>query len=197
MTSFNRTGKQLRLSFAGATRGMLMRYAVILLVVMATVFASGQKAQEDQKKEGVVYFSVVADSFSAMGKWASTSSDPKDQIVVPQEVEIDCFKGGSCIEGTAEYYMGHPHISLRYFEIVRWDKDGILASSSAICLKNTVLINIADQTVSRTDSLKSLEEKKKEACAFFGVKQSQSFVFVLKGTDRWNKEHWPGLLPDK
>lgn len=175
-----------------------MRYAVILLLVLATLFASGQKPQKEEKKEGVVYFSVVADSFSATGKWASTSSDPKDQIVVPQEVEIDCFKGGSCIEATAEYYMGHPHVSLRYFDIKRWDKDGILAaSSSAICLTNTVLINFADQTVSRTDSLKNLEDKKKEACAFFGVNQSQSFVFVLKGTDRWNKEHWTGLLPDK
>ena len=174
-----------------------MRYAVILLLVLATLFASGQKAQKEQKKEGVVYFLVATDSFSATGKWASTSSDPKDQIVVPQEVEIDCFKGGSCIEATAEYYVGHPHISLRYFNIMRWDKDGILAASSdAICLTNTVLINFADQAVSRTDSLKNLEDKKKEACAFFGAKQSQSSVFVLKGSERWEKEHWKGFLPN-
>jgi hypothetical protein len=34
-----------------------------------------------------------------------------------------------CIEGDAEYYMGHPHITMIYIDIVKWDENGILATA--------------------------------------------------------------------
>ncbi len=143
---------------------------------------------------------IAADSFSATGKWVSKPSNPKNEPF-PQEVEIDCFKGKHgdvCVEATAEYYMGHPHISVSYLDILKWDKDGIVAiDSSGVCMTNTVLINFADQSISDTVSLKKLTDETKSACAFFGAGQSESLVFVLKGSDQWNEEHWKGLLPDK
>jgi hypothetical protein len=172
---------------------MLIRRIAIVLALCTT--AAAQKATKNQ---AVIYFEVAADSFSATGKWVSTSSDPKDQIAYPQEVEIDCFKGASsCVEAVAEYYMGNPHITVQYHDIIRWDKNGIVATSaSGACMTNTVMVNFADQTISASDSLKSLDEKTKQACSFLGAGRSQSFVFVLKGSDRWNKEHWKPI-PEK
>jgi hypothetical protein len=177
---------------------------VMLGGLFSTLFALGQtkqnaQVQKTQKEHNVIYFFVAPDSsFSATGKWVSTSSDPGDQIVYPQEVEIDCFKEGWCIEATAEYYMGNPHITVAYLDIIRRDKNGIVAeTSSGICMTDTILISFADQTISATYLPKKLDDPTKEACAFFGAKQSQSFVFVLKGSDRWNKEHWKGILPNK
>lgn len=146
-----------------------------------------------------VYFLVAPDSFSAVGKWASTSSDPKDEIAIPQEVELDCFKNTFiCVEATAEYYMGNPHITVQYPEIVRWDKDGLLIKdSSGICMSHTILINFADKTVSSTYLAKSLDKKQAEACAFLGAKKATSYTLVVRGTERWNKEHWKDILPDK
>jgi hypothetical protein len=171
-----------------------MRIPKVLIVLALCITAAAQKAT---KSQGVIYFEVAANSFSATGKWVSGSSDPKDQIAYPQEVEIDCFRGNSsCVEAVAEYYMGNPHITVKYLDIIRWDKNGIVASSAnAACMTNTIMINFGDQTISAADSLKRLDEKAKDACSFLGVGQSQSYVFVLKGTDRWNKEHWKSLSP--
>lgn len=156
-------------------------------------------AVSGQGTERPVFFLVASDSFSATGKWVSLSTELKDQPPIPQEVEIDCSKNTrTCIEAMAEYYMGSPHISIQYLDVIKWDKNGIVAgSSSGICMTNTILINFADRTISATDSPKNLDEKTKSACAFFGAKQSQSSAFVLKGTDRWEKEHWKSILPDK
>lgn len=87
-------------------------------------------AEAEQKR--VVYFNFDAQSFSATGKWVSPSPDPKDQPAHPQEVQLDCFRQSQeCIEATAEYYMGHPHVSLDYLNVVKWDTNGIIATSSS------------------------------------------------------------------
>lgn len=155
------------------------------IILIALTFAA-----PDQNRASIVFFGFTSDSFFATGRWASTSPDPKDQPPYPEEVEIDCSATNhECIEATAEYYMGDPHISTDYYGIVKWDKNGILASSSdAACMTQTLLINFADRTVLATDSPKKLDDKTKSACEFFGAKGTQSWIFVLKGSDRWNKE---------
>jgi hypothetical protein len=157
---------------------------ITLLVLLSCAVAVCQSANEN------VYFFVQPDSFSATGKWAATSSNPKDQISMPQEVEIDCSKSTrTCVEATAEYYSGHAHISLGYPSVAKWDRDGIIATDShGICMSRTILINFSDQTITVTHSLKKLDEKRKEACAFFGAEKTESYAFVVKGTARWKRE---------
>src|SRR5450755_2907900 len=90
----------------------------------------------------VIYFNNSSDSFFATGKWASTSSEPKDQIAFDQEVQIDCFRQWKqCVEATAEVYMGHPHITTAYLDVIQWDRNGLIAvSDSGVCMTNKIIV---------------------------------------------------------
>jgi hypothetical protein len=139
-----------------------MKCTHLLCVALVTFFFSG--AAVSQKPKPNVYFFVQPDSFMAIGKWAATSSDPKDRISMPQEVEIDCFKSTqTCVEATAEYYSGHAHVNVAYTSVVKWDSNGIIISdSNGICMSRTILVNFSDQTIMVTHSLKELPEKQRE-----------------------------------
>ena len=161
-----------------------MRIALFLALVAA--FAGGT-AQDGP----VVYFSHSKDFFTTTGKWASDSANPGDKPALPHEVQIDCFRGQrQCIESTADLYMGHPHISVEYFDILSWDQNGIVTTaSSGICATTKLLINFADKSITSINSPKKLDEKTRGACEFFGMKGSLTWVFVAKGTARWKREH--------
>lgn len=149
----------------------------------ATLFVTSLSAQKAQRP---IYFNFDAANFSATGKWIP--ADPNDKPPFPAETQIDCTKAGlTCTEATAEYYYGHPHVTLLYFKIIKWDANGIVASSSeGICATNTILISFAEKTVSETDSMKQLDDKTKAACNFFGIQKAVSSDFILKGSVRWD-----------
>jgi len=136
-----------------------------------------------------IFFSCEKNGFSAMGSWIPT--DTKTSSSVRSETEIDCFKNSlSCVEATAEFYSGHPHVTLNYLQVIKWDDDGIIASdSSGICMTVAVQISFAEERISSTHSAKQLNDKKKEACKFFGAEKTEEEIFVLKGSERWTKEH--------
>jgi hypothetical protein len=176
-----RSIKPSRLKFASRRMASAMKALVALMLFLV-----------QSPNKHVLFFSFDRDSFSATGKWASTSSNPKDQIAHPQEVQIDCFRANrQCIEATAEYYMGNPHISISYLTIVQWDKDGIIAVSSAgVCLTNKLIFNFADKSITALDVPKQLTEDLKKSCAFFGAGEAPPpFTFVVRGSPRWEKEH--------
>jgi hypothetical protein len=59
----------------------------------------------------------------------------------------------------------------------------------------TLQISFAEKRISSTHSMKQLDDKTKGACNFFGADKTQEDIFVLKGSERWNKEH--SFLPEK
>jgi hypothetical protein len=102
----------------------------------------------------------------------------------------------SCVEGTAEIYFGHPHVTLNFYQVIKWDENGIIArDSSGTCMTATMLITYAEKRISSTHSMKKLDDETKRACNYFGADKTQEDIFVLKGSARWNKEH--SLLPQK
>jgi hypothetical protein len=153
--------------------------AIILLASSPAVFA----------QDAVIFFSSDQNSFSATGNWAP--SDPRNKPAFPSETQIDCFRDGMlCVEATAEYSKGHPHVALNYFAVSKWDKDGIIATnSSPICMAVTLQISFTDKRVSVTHSAKELDEENKGACKLFSGSTAQEDVFVLRGSARWNREH--------
>jgi hypothetical protein len=174
--------------------GELGMRRLALAIMLSSIMATAQSAKPDKDKD-FIWFIVSADSFTAVGKWTSPN-DATDKPF-PAEVQIDCFDS-SCIVATAEYYMGHPHVSIQYLQVLKWDKNGIVAvDSSPTCMTNTILINFADRSISLSASLKKMDSKLKSACAFFGAKNSQSFSFVLKNSDQWNKDWRKELFPDE
>ena len=115
----------------------MAKWAVILSAIL--LFVSLILAAEPQRAS-TTWFNYVKDSFSATGNWIP--ADPKDRPAFPSETEIDCSRNSmSCVEGTAEFYMGHPHVTLNYLQVIKWDKDGILArDSSGTCMTVTMQI---------------------------------------------------------
>lgn len=164
---------------------------------VATVFFLLTCAQSalPQSAAPPIYFSHDKNNFTATGDW--TPADTKTSSSFPSETEIDCFKSSlSCVEATAEFYSGHPHVTLNYLQVIRWDDDGMVVSdSSGICMTVTVQISFAEKRISSTHSAKQLNDKTKEACKYFGAEKTEEDIFVLKGSERWNKEH--SLIPEK
>ncbi len=151
-----------------------------VLLLSASVYA--------QKVPLSLHFAADSKSFYAVGRWIP--SDPKEKAAFPSETEIDCdHQSRTCVEATAEYYYGHPHVSLVYFEVVKWDENGIVASSSSgICMTETMLISFSDKSISNTHSIKKMENDKREACKSFGASGTASELFVVKNSERWNSD---------
>lgn len=124
-----------------------------------------------------IFFSYDQNSFSATGSWIP--ADTTTSSSVRSETEIDCFKNSlSCVEATAEFYSGHPHVTLNYLQVIKWDNDGIIASDpSGICMTVAVQISFAEERISSTHSMKQLNDKKKQACNFFWGRKDRRGYF--------------------
>ena len=164
---------------------------VATVVLLLFTCAPSTRAQSARP----IFFAYDKNGFSATGSWIP--ADTKTSSSVRSETEIDCFKNSlSCVEATAEFYSGHPHVTLNYLQVIKWDNDGIIASdSSGICMTVAVQISFAEKRISSTHSAKQLNDKTKEACKYFGAEKTEEEIFVLRGSERWMKEH--DLIPEK
>lgn len=179
---FQRSNGPLRTEFVFDMHGVSIRamwksFAGLLLTI--SLAAGAQTAKPN------LYFAFDKNSFSSTGRWIP--SDTKDKAANPAETEIDCDRlSRTCIEASAEYYGGHPHVSIDYFEITKWDADGIVArSSSGICMTRTLLISFADKSLSDTHAAKVMDKDKADACASFGASGTEIDVFVVKNSPKW------------
>lgn len=138
--------------------------------------------------KGNLYFFSDASGFSAEGTW--TPVDPKSHAAYQAETEIDCNRvARSCMEATAEYFSGHPHISVTYFQIIKWDVNGIVASNAdAVCASRTLTIGFAAKHLTDTREAKVLPKDKQEACKTIGVPASESWTMALKNSQAWADE---------
>jgi hypothetical protein len=140
-----------------------------------------------QTNHPVVFFSHDAESFSATGKWVDDPATSEESI--PQEAQLDCTRQTrSCVQAIAEIYYGHPHVLLFYYNITRWNKDGITLFQDGQCMTNTIIITFADKSAIEVNAPKTLPKKQADACNFFGAHQSSRSIFVPKGSARWEKE---------
>lgn len=129
-----------------------------------------------------VHFSVDRASFYADGRESEKSP-------FPSETQINCDRQTeTCIAATAEYYFGHPHVSIEYFQILKWDTDGIIATSDAICIQRTMIVSFPNKAISISGMLKSLPKEKTEACETLGASKPYTDAFVIKNSPEWNKD---------
>ena len=154
----------------------LIKYAGMALVLVFGIRASAFSQAPH------VHFSVDQTSFYADGRESEKS-------LFPSETQINCDRQGkTCIAATAEYYYGHPHVSIEYFQLLKWDADGIIATSDALCMQRTLLISFPNKAISISGMLKSLPKEKTEACETWGASKPYTDVFVLKNSPEWNKD---------
>jgi hypothetical protein len=154
-----------------------MRNALAVTVLLSvSVFA--------QTKKPPLYFSGDLTAFYSVGKWEMANNE---KMAFPTETEIDCDPGGKfCVESTADYSFGKPHVNVEFFLVVKWDRNGIVATSSnSICMVRTLVISFPDKSITGTRSLQKMTDEKREACKTFGAEGTDSEVFVVKNSERW------------
>jgi len=138
-------------------------------------------AYSQEHKSPPVHFSFDRESFYADGRESEKS-------VLQTETQINCTRQGrSCIAATAEYYAGHPHVSVEYFQTLKWDADGIIATSQAVCMQRTMIVSFSNQSISISGTLKSLPKETTDACKAVGANEPYTDEFILKNSSKWNK----------
>ena len=135
-----------------------------------------------------LYFFVDQSSFSAEGTWVPV--DSKNHAAYQAETELDCEKRtGECIEATGDYFSGHPHIAVAYFQVIKWDSNGIVATNAdGICAGRTISIGFAAKHISDTREAKVLPAEKQKACQTLGIPLNESWTFLLKNSKSWAEE---------
>jgi hypothetical protein len=128
--------------------------AVFAVVLLSAILVQAQ----DQTPEIFSVNQVVAGAkkidtlyVHAVGKW----SDADDHLAV-FSTEINCYERfGFCDEADATYFAGQAGATLNGFDILRWDKQELIAvDSSPICVVNTLRFDFAAKKVTITASLK-------------------------------------------
>ena len=148
----------------------------VLILMSMSAFA--------QTKKPPLYFSGDLTAFYSVGKWEMANNE---KMAFPTETEIDCDPNGKfCVEATADYSFGKPHVNVEFFQVVKWDRNGIIATSSnSICMVRTLVVSFPEKSITGTRSLQKMTDDKKEACKFFGAEGTSSEVFVVKNSERW------------
>jgi hypothetical protein len=151
--------------------------------VVAVIFVSGTAVScIGQRSTPPVHFSFDSGSLYADGRESEKSQ-------FPSETQVNCDRQSKmCIGATAEYYSGHPHVSIEYFQIVKWDADGIIATSDAICMQRTMIVSFPNKAISIAGTLKSLSKEKTKTCETVGASRPYTDFFILKDSPEWNKD---------
>ncbi len=159
-----------------------MTARLLSMLLLALPLLSAQTATRN------LHFYVEAASFSAEGTWIPV--DPKSHAAYQAETEVDCEKRtATCTEATADYFDGHPHISVDSFQIIKWDRNGIVASSAeGVCATRKLTIAFAAMHMSDTREAKVLPSAKQEACHSLGVPSSEGWTMALKNSKEWEAE---------
>lgn len=159
-----------------------MKIEQVLLLLLITIYMNAQVNKPN------LYFFVDSNSVSLTGRWIP--ADTNEKAAFPSETEIDCDRNSAtCVEATAEYYSGHPHVSLTFFKILRWNSKQIIASTSdSICMMQTITVSFPDKSATQTHSIKKLPIDEKQACEDFGASGTQIDLFIIKNSLRWNSD---------
>ena len=149
-----------------------MKRLLFLVISLATASVYAQK----QTPVSLSVSSVVAGAqktetlfVHAVGKW----SDADDHMAL-YSTEIHCYERfGFCEEADATFYDGEAGATLNSFDILRWDKQELIAvDSSPICVVNTLRVDFAAKKVTITNALKG--ETKDPYCK--NIKATTAFL---------------------
>ena len=128
---------------ARALSHRVTRIAVVLLCWVPSVVA----------QESAPFFFSKSGWVSASGKWKESSGKANP----PKEaVEIHCrLDAKECLEATAQVNYGEPNLSLQYYRVIEWNKNGIVAEDdSSICMTNRLLVSFQERSVIAIDTPK-------------------------------------------
>jgi hypothetical protein len=104
------------------------------------------------------------------GKWKGTTGRQGDEVAYKHAVQIDCFKAqDTCMVATANIVGSEPDITVEYYDVIRWDENGVVAENKEpICVTNQLNISFQDQSVMAIDSPKLNAKGFKDSCKVVG-----------------------------
>lgn len=157
-------------SWGDHTKTMKRVIAAIVTVLALMSYAKGQTGT----------FVVFGNTLSARGKWKATTGKPGDEPAFKHVVSIECWKDrGQCLECTANVVGGEPDLELEYYEILRWDANGILAQNdSPDCMTNQLVVNFREESVMAIDSPKTTAKGLRDICKSSALAHTQTYKLI-------------------
>ena len=146
---------------------------VLVAFVMALAFVVCANAQDS-------LFVVFGKTLSARGKWKATTGKPGDEVAFKHVVSIECWKDrGQCLESVASVVEGEPSLDLDYYQILRWDENGLLAQNdSPDCMTNQLIINFREQSVTAIDAPKANAKGILNICKSAVLSRTQTYKLI-------------------
>ena len=144
------------------------------LILASLALAAGLAFAQEPRAEMTVRQGAVI----ARGKWNATTGKKGDEPAFRHAVEIDCFRSDkTCMEATASVIGTDPDILVEYYDVLKWDENGIVAEkTSAICMTNQLNINFQEQSVLAIDAPKSGAKGFKDVCKSANHTQTYKLV---------------------
>jgi len=125
---------------------------LVISLSTASVYAQNQTPVSLSVDMVVAGAQKTATQFAhTVGRWSD-----RDNRFLVWSTEIDCYERfGFCEEANATYSDGRAGTNLNAYDILRWDKQELIAvDSSPICVVNTLRFDFAAKKVTRTMSSK-------------------------------------------
>ena len=148
-----------------------MKCIFLLVVLSVPVLCAQERAANVHVRPHAVF---------ANGKWKSTTGRKGDEMPFKHTVEIDCFQSEkSCMEATASVVGTEPDLNVQYYEVIRWDENGLVAQSEdAICVTNQLVINFQEKSVLAIDAPKRGAKGFQDSCKL--VDHTQTYKLIAQ-----------------
>lgn len=146
-----------------------MRNLMFLLFLCFPIYAGAQKnnANPANTKLEFGFMHDWGDSVTAEGIWRADNLTEENELI-DSISHLECYKNGGqqltgtnayCMEASALISLGVPTINVRYFPVMRWDKDMVIAADSPsdsipICIWTQITISLREKSIMSTDTRK-------------------------------------------
>lgn len=148
-----------------------MKHVVLLVALFVPIMCAQERSANVHVRPHAVF---------ANGKWKATTGRQGDEMAFKHAVEIDCFRSEKrCMEATASIVGTEPDLAVQYYEVIRWDENGLVAQSDdAICMTNQLIINFQEKSVLAVDAPKLGAKGLKDTCKV--VDHTQTYKLIAR-----------------
>jgi hypothetical protein len=150
-------------------RTIALAFSVVLSAGQSFAQKKAVSTEHGTKPAELAELSDLGYFLYADGVWRADNLNEKTEAAFDSVVRLECYKTGGkelvgtnayCMQATASITFGDlPDVDVRYYAVVSWDKERVIASDSPtgrfpICLWTQITINLHDHSIMATDTRK-------------------------------------------